>query len=160
MAAAAVAAAAVATAGSPANAHPGEMSPPIEGVHHLGIRVADEARSVAFYQQLGFSPVYRDQRDPVVILKNQQGVEINLILNASLASRENVLMDVPEKHPGYTHVAYRVEDIEAMVGWLDRTGIEITEGPVRLGAGRSLFVRDPDRNVLEFRQDDAPVGSR
>lgn len=125
----------------------------VEAVHHVGIRVADEQRSVAFYQQLGFSVVYRDPHEPVVILKNGEGVELNLIVNAVPESSVNVLMDVPEKHPGYTHVAYRVGNLDAVVDWLKGAAIPISDGPMTLGPGRSLFVRDPDRNVLEFRQD-------
>jgi hypothetical protein len=36
-------------------------------------------------------------------------------------------------------------------GW----GIPITEGPKPLGNGLSLFIRDPDANVIELRQDSA-----
>jgi hypothetical protein len=30
--------------------------------------------------------------------------------------------------------------------------VVITEGPVRLGGALSLFLRDPDRNVIELRE--------
>jgi len=41
-----------------------------------------------------------------------------------------------------------VEELKAL-------GIEITEGPVRLGSGMSVFIRDPDRNVIELREHQA-----
>lgn len=126
----------------------------IESVHHIGIRVTDERRAVEFYGRFGFAVVYRDQHDPVVILQNDAGVELNLIVNAALPfDGKNRLMDVPEKFPGYTHVALRVASIEETEKALKAQGIPITEGPRRLGAGISLFVRDPDANVLELRQD-------
>jgi lactoylglutathione lyase len=126
----------------------------IEAVHHIGIRVTDERRAVEFYTRFGFSVVYRDQRDPVLILQNDAGVEINLIVNAAAPfDGKNRLMDVPEKVPGYTHVALRVPSIEQAEKDLKDWGIPITEGPRRLGPGVSLFVRDPDANVLELRQD-------
>ena len=127
----------------------------IQGVHHIGIRVADEVRAVAFYEWFGFRVVYRDAHDPVVILENDTGVEINLIVNAARNfDGKNRLMDVPEKFPGYTHVALRVASIEDTVAALQAKGIAITEGPTKLGPGISLFVRDPDANVVEFRQDE------
>jgi len=126
----------------------------IESFHHIGIRVTDEGRAVEFYERFGFKVVYRDAHDPVLILQNDDGVELNLVVNAaSDFDGKNRLMDVPVKVPGYTHVALRVASIEQTVEELGRLGIPITEGPRRLGPGISVFVRDPDANVLELRQD-------
>ena len=68
----------------------------------------------------------------------------------------NVLMDenLP-KRAGYTHVAFAVDSIEETVRRLGELDIAISGGPERLGRGISLFVRDPDRNVLELRQERA-----
>lgn len=125
----------------------------IESVDHIGLRVCDADRSMAFYARLGFEPVYRDAKDPVVILRNTHGVELNLIVNGlSTFDGKNRLMDIPEKFPGYTHVALRVPSIDATVNELKTLGIAITEGPKQLGPGLSLFIRDPDANVIELRQ--------
>jgi len=129
----------------------------ISAVSHVGIRVLDADRSEAFYAKLGFRVVARHGRDSVVILSNDAGVEINLIVNA-VADHDgtNVLMDenLP-KRAGYTHVAFAVDSIEETVKRLGELGIAISGGPERLGPGISLFVRDPDRNVLELRQERA-----
>lgn len=128
----------------------------IRRVNHIGIRVADRARSIAFYRQFGFEPVYEDANEPVVIVRNAEGVEINFIVNAADANEgRNILMDEPVKHAGYTHVALDVASIDDTVAALDDLGIAISDGPLKLGAGYSLFVRDPDANVIELRQDDA-----
>ncbi|MEY2930297.1 MAG: hypothetical protein RL033_1046 [Pseudomonadota bacterium] len=125
----------------------------IEAVDHIGIRVSDEQRAVAFYAQFGFRVVFRQPSAAVTILRNDADVEINLITNGrSDFDGKNVLMDVPEKHPGYTHVALRVTSIEATVRALAELNIAITEGPVQLGPGLSLFIRDPDANVIELRE--------
>jgi lactoylglutathione lyase len=129
----------------------------ISAVSHVGIRVLDAERSEAFYAKLGFRVLARHGRDSVVILANDAGVEINLIVNAVPDhDGTNVLMDenLP-KRAGYTHVAFAVDSIEDTVKKLGELGIAISGGPERLGPGISLFVRDPDRNVLELRQERA-----
>ena len=132
------------------------MSAPIAvtGIAHIGIRVHDLDRSVRFYALLGFrktaGPV---GPEPVAILHNDAGVEINLILNAPSSSEPNVLMDVPEKHPGITHVALLCPDIMAAKATLEAAGVALSGGPVRFGPGaQGIFVRDPDRNVIELHQ--------
>lgn len=126
----------------------------IESVHHIGIRVTEEQRAVAFYARFGFEVTYRDAHDPVVVLRNDAGVELNLVVNAATSfDGKNRLMDVPEKFPGYTHVALRITSVTEAEQALKAWGIPITEGPRRLGDGISLFLRDPDANVIELRQD-------
>ncbi|WP_127556650.1 VOC family protein [Saccharospirillum alexandrii] len=121
---------------------------------HVGIRVSDRQEAVAFYEQLGFREVRRFEQSEANEMESPDGVRINLIYNATkLPHGRNVLLDEPIKLPGVTHPAFVVDDLYALRDWLEQAGIVITEGIHRLGPRRiTLFIRDPDRNVLEFNQ--------
>ncbi|VAW58609.1 hypothetical protein MNBD_GAMMA11-1516 [hydrothermal vent metagenome] len=126
----------------------------ITGVNHIGIRVERLDNARKFYEQLGFiflvGPV---GPEPVAVMKHPSGVNINFILNADTGVTENVLMDVKEKYPGYTHIALDVNDIEAVQKKIEDLSIKITEGPITLpDGGIMFFIRDQDKNVIEFHQ--------
>jgi lactoylglutathione lyase len=126
----------------------------IERVDHIGIRVRDLDCALAFYRVLGFTLVRRAEGDDVAIIRNEHGVEFNLVFNANAGDpAANILMDIPDKFPGYTHIALRVASIPATIVALNANGIPIAQGPVSFGeSGQvSVFVRDPDRNVIELR---------
>jgi lactoylglutathione lyase len=126
----------------------------ITGVAHVGIRVRDLELSRTFYEGLGFRFIVGPVGpEPVAILVHPSGAILNLILNASSADPKNVLMDLPEKYPGYTHMALSVSELDAVQTELDTLGVRITEGPIDFGLGaRGLFVRDPDGNVIELNE--------
>lgn len=126
----------------------------IEAYDHIGIRVSNRARSMAFYRALGFVETARFPRYEANEMVSAGGVRINLIFNgARRPSARNPLLDEPIKLPGITHPAFVVDDLNSLQGWLARHHIPITEGPHRIGPRRiALFIRDPDGNVLEFNQ--------
>jgi lactoylglutathione lyase len=126
----------------------------VERVDHIGIRVRDLDRALQFYRVLGFSLLHRAKDDDVAIVRNENGVEINLIFNANAGEPgTNILMDVPGKYAGYTHMALRVASIPKTIAALKANGIAITQGPVSFdnSGDVSVFLRDPDRNVIELR---------
>ena len=72
---------------------------------------------------------------------------------APSADEPNILMDVPDKHPGITHFALLCPDILAAKAQLEAAGIALSGGPIRFGPGaQGIFVRDPDCNVIELHQ--------
>ncbi len=133
----------------------------VERVDHIGIRVRDLDRALGFYRVLGFDLLHRAKGDEVAIVRNENGVELNLIFNANAGEPgTNVLMDVPGKYPGYTHMALRVASIPATMAALKANDISITQGPVNFGDDSSqvsVFIRDPDRNVIELRGRDQSI---
>lgn len=123
----------------------------IQQVNHVGIRVADKSISIRFYETLGFdlvSDVGFENGHPV-IMKHGSGVVLNLLGPAVDANGSNILMDVDEKYPGITHVALTVASLEVTRSFLEENSIEIT-GSFSFGEMSAVFIRDPDRNVIEL----------
>ncbi len=126
----------------------------IKGVAHVGVRVAEFKRSIYFYRNLGFELIREDMQERVCALKHPSGAVINLLDSSDDDNGgRNILMDVCEKFPGYTHLALAVGDIALAESEIRNLQIAITEGPVTFGDGStSIFLRDPDRNVIELSQ--------
>ena len=125
----------------------------IRGINHVGIRVASLEVSRRFYETLGFEFIVGPVGpEPVAIMEHPCGVNINFILNASPEAPEsNVLMEEATKFPGYTHIALEITDAESVAAKIMAMGIEITARVEYKGAV-FFFVRDPDKNVIEFHQ--------
>jgi lactoylglutathione lyase len=124
----------------------------ITRVNHLGLRVKDLNTSRAFYEKLGFKFIAGPiGPEPVAIMEHPSGVNINFILNADAHCTDNVLMDTPQKHTGYTHVALKVTSAKSALQSVKALGMTIT-GEVEHDGAKFFFIRDPDRNVIEFHQ--------
>jgi len=123
----------------------------VEAVNHIGIRVRDKLRSVSFYESLGFQLVKDvgfDQGHPVIV-RHPCGVVLNLLGPANAANDSNILMDVEEKYPGYTHFALTVRSMNSAKQLMSDNGIEIT-GSFSFENMSAIFIRDPDSNVIEI----------
>ena len=123
----------------------------IKKVDHVGIRVSDKDRAVEFYEMLGFQFLVDGGFDGghPVIMRHPGGIVVNLLGPANRSDGSNILMDADEKYPGYTHVALRVESIDSTRAFFEERDIEIT-GSFSFKDVHSIFVRDPDRNVIEI----------
>jgi lactoylglutathione lyase len=126
----------------------------ITRINHVGLRVKDLQTSRQFYEKLGFEflvgPI---GPEPVAIMEHPSGVNINFILNSTDETPGNVLMDNPDKHTGYTHIALEVTDLDSVQEYLQQNEMTITEGPITTPDGATLiFIRDPDENVIEFHK--------
>ena len=125
----------------------------IQKIDHVGIRIRDKNRSVTFFMTLGFELIRDlgyDEGHPIM-MRHPSGIVLNLLGPSSIDKNENVLMDIKEKHTGYTHVALRVDSIAKAEETFQQHGYAIT-GRMQFEKMRAIFIRDPDRNVIEFNE--------
>jgi lactoylglutathione lyase len=123
----------------------------IVNVNHIGIRVSDKDRSIEFYQRLGFAlkaDAGFDHGHPVIMV-HPSGVVLNLLGPANQPADSNILMDVDEKFPGITHFALTVKSLDQAKALMAELNIPIT-GSFSFGNMSAIFVRDPDRTVIEM----------
>jgi catechol 2,3-dioxygenase-like lactoylglutathione lyase family enzyme len=123
----------------------------ISVIDHVGIRISDRDRSVGFYQLLGFKLIADggfDHGHPLVMV-HPSGINLNLLGPATAKSGENVLMDDKQKYPGITHIALKMKSAEATEKYVSDHGIAIT-GRRDFRGTKTIFIRDPDRTVLEL----------
>ena len=124
----------------------------LDTVHHIAIICSDYDAAKAFYVEKLELPlireVYRPERRDYILTLQIGSSEVELFI------MENPPLRVtnPEAR-GLRHLAFRVQDIEPAVAWLNARGIE-TE-PVRVDpftGGRMTFFRDPDGLPLELHE--------
>ena len=129
----------------------------VEAIHHVGLVVSDVPAAERFYAG-------------VLGLRRHHARPSWFVLNAASTLHRNAVpgagaggADPP--HHAYRHVALQVADLRAVLGLLLAGGARVTQvgfdggeravtspdDPMDFGVG-SLFVRDPDGNLIEFLQ--------
>ena len=126
-------------------------------VDHIGIRISDREASLKFYELLGYRLVTDDdfEKGHPIILKHPAGPVLNLLGPATGKAGENILMDEPQKYPGYTHMALQVSSVADAKVLFDANNVAIT-GSHQFNDLDAIFVRDPDRNVIEIVEHTGP----
>lgn len=121
-------------------------------VHHVAIIVSDYEKSRRFYVEQLELPIirenYREDRDDYKLDLQVGDTELEIFGVKNPPQR----VTNPEAC-GLRHLAFKVEDIEAAVKWLNDKGIE-TE-PIRMDPytqKRMTFFRDPDDLPLELHE--------
>lgn len=121
-------------------------------IHHVAIIVSDYETSKDFYvNKLGFRVIrenYRPERDDYKLDLELQGCELELFSGGEHPQRPSY----PEAY-GLRHLAFWVDDMEAVIAELNSKGIA-TE-PVRVDeftGKRMTFFHDPDGLPLELHE--------
>jgi catechol 2,3-dioxygenase-like lactoylglutathione lyase family enzyme len=118
----------------------------VTGLDHLVLNVSDVERSLAFYiDQLGLEPVRVAEWRREEVFFPSVRVDDTTIID---------LIGLPRTGENADHICLVVEetDIDALKA---SRRFEVVDGPDRrFGArseGVSLYIRDPDRNLVELR---------
>ena len=120
-------------------------------IDHIGIRVREKKRATDFYKKFGFELIVDIgfEKGHPIMMQHPSGIVLNLLGPSTEQEDENVLMDIDRKYAGYTHMALKIESLDDLEEFLDENDIEIT-GRFSFKDMNAVFVRDPDRNVIEF----------
>jgi lactoylglutathione lyase len=139
--------------------------------HHTGLQVADLARSVAFYRDvLGFTEVFSwNPRAPYIEeLVGYPGADIHAAIlrppNSDVflelleyRNVERAPVDTRTANPGTAHIAFFVDDVDALWADLRARGVPSVSAPVTptIGpnkGGRAVYMIDPDGIRVELIQ--------
>ena len=123
----------------------------VRGIDNIGICASDLARSVAFYETLGFSEAYRNDRGVMLAAGT---VQLFLFAtrrpDAPPVGRELGLLGNP---PGIDHISLAVGDVDALYGRLRHAGVAFGGLPEDQSWGaRMVGLKDPDGNNLYLLQ--------
>ncbi len=123
----------------------------VAGLDHLVLRVADLDRAIRFYEDVLGCHVERRLDQPKLVQLRAGASMIDLVpAGAALASEEAAAAR------NLDHFAVRIStfDFAALSAHLQRHGIAVGDVRRRYGAegyGSSLYITDPDGNVVELK---------
>jgi catechol 2,3-dioxygenase-like lactoylglutathione lyase family enzyme len=123
----------------------------IRGFDHVALPMQNTEAMLAFYRALGCQIAENPQACSVYI-----GDQMINFHRPILWQRETFTLRAPAAKPPCGDLCFVWDGTpEALKATLDRTGAKVEEGPVARQGGRkkaasSVYVRDPDGNLLEF----------
>jgi catechol 2,3-dioxygenase-like lactoylglutathione lyase family enzyme len=123
----------------------------IRGFDHVSLPMRDAEAMVAFYRALGLDVA--EQRSVVSVYVGEQMINFH---RPEIWQREEFTLRAPSAVPPCGDLCFvwagSPDELHAL---LEGVGAAIVEGPVQRRGGRradgtSVYVRDPDGNLLEF----------
>lgn len=118
----------------------------IKKIDHMVITTAEPLKCTEFYEKLGFS--CRDAGGRYVLFAGDFKINVHIRGKELLPHAQNV-------QPGSGDICFELQDdMQAFITVLEKNGIKTELGPVRRTGVRgdmsSVYLRDPDGNLLEF----------
>ena len=136
----------------------------IQGIDHVGVIVNNLAAAKAFFLDLGLEVLGEWERvvDRVIGLDNVKNAAVMLGVPGGQANIELVqfltpadeggIQQLPANTLGIRHIAFAVEDIEAVVASLKEKGTEIFSEIQDLEGYKLCYVRGPEGIILELAE--------
>ena len=119
----------------------------LRGMNHVSFPVRDLERSVRFYRDvLGLAAISRPDLPFPGAWLGGNGIQVHLIVPPEGAP---LGAPPPSLNPLAGHVAFTIDDYDAVVAALHGAGIETLEAGSEIG---QLWVRDPDGHLVELIQ--------
>ena len=128
-----------------------QQSGNIRGFDHVALPMQNTDAMLAFYRSLGLQVAENPQAVSVYI-----GTQMINFHRPATWQRESFTLRAPAAKPPCGDLCFVWEGTpDSLKSMLDRAGAKIIEGPVprqggRRAAASSVYVRDPDGNLLEF----------
>ncbi len=126
----------------------------LKGIDNVGVAVTDLARSVAFYEKLGFTKGYDYEADVKGCSMNA-GSAVLFLFQTKQANPQAVKRDpsLAQNPPGLDHISFLVEDVNQTYAELKAKGVTFLGEPADQDWGARLVgLKDPDGNNLYFLQ--------
>jgi len=142
---------AIAAAGVAGRESKAQNAGSVRGFDHVALPMQNTDAMLAFYRRLGFDVV--ENRAACSVYIGQQMINFH---RPATWQNESFTLRAPAAKPPCGDLCLVWDGTpEALRGMLDRAGAKIFEGPVPRQGGRrkqgsSVYVRDPDGNLLEF----------
>jgi catechol 2,3-dioxygenase-like lactoylglutathione lyase family enzyme len=123
----------------------------IEAIDHWVLVVKDLEETFAFYRKLGLEAGWQERpggrgKRPIIRISETQK------LNLYVADRYEI--ESPTFAPGYARGSADFGTVDEAQEFLQKAGIPVLHEPAArsgaLGPGTSLYVRDPDGNLIEL----------
>jgi catechol 2,3-dioxygenase-like lactoylglutathione lyase family enzyme len=140
----------------------------IKKMEHIGIVVDDLPAAIDFFVQLGLEPGGKGQvegswvdriialdgtKAELAMLRTPDGQEIELVKFHSPPTQPGD-PHAPANAPGLRHLAFLVEDIDAVVAGLQARGTELVGELVRYeDSYRLCYVRGPEGIIIELAEE-------
>lgn len=144
----------------------------IQGFSHIGIAVTDLDRSIRFYTDVfGFTLLYQlnfDNNEVAATMEQDGAFRSAMLIRGDVRVELLQWTDVPmtgsgERTPmtelGFTHLSFRVDDIDELTDAVVAAGGEVIETtltvlgePTDAAAPRFIYLTDPDGTRIELMQ--------